>query len=173
MDRPHLRPRVTLRLPHDRTTLVGVLEERLRSMPSLEGRVRRSAVLVWIGPVQRRWWSPCLDLNVEDDGSGTRLVGWYTAHPRLMTATVFLGIFLTFLSALSATWGLVQFQMGETPRCLLGTTFTCLALGLLWIVNREAQKRAAGQMHELAGFLQGLGAVEVDEAHAFDPTPSP
>lgn len=31
--------------------------------------------------------------------------------------------------------------------------------------------RPPAQMHELASLLDGLGAVEVDEAHAFDGAP--
>lgn len=171
MDRPHLRPRVALRVPHTPDELQVLLDDRLRASPGLDGRIRRQAVLVWISGSARRWGSPCLDLTVTSDARGTRLEGWYTAHPRLMTATVFAGIFLTFLACLSATWSLVQVQMNEAPRCLGGTSVAVAALVGLWLVNRAAQQRAAGQMHQLAEFLHDLGAVELDEAHAFEAAP--
>jgi hypothetical protein len=167
MERPHLRPRVRVQVTLGPDELLGVLDGRLRAMPTLEGRIRRRAVRVWIAPPHKRWWSPCLDLNVHPDGVGTRLEGWYTAHPRLMTATVFAGILFTFLACLSATWSLVQVQMGEPPKCLGGTLFAVAGLVGLWVANRLAQHRAQAQMHELAAFLRDLGAVDVDEAGAF------
>jgi hypothetical protein len=168
MDRPHLRPRVSVRVPHPPDALCQLLDGRLAETPSLEGRVRQRAVLVWMAKPLRCWWSPCLDLNLEPDGSGTRLTGRYTAHPRLMTASVFAGIGLTFLACLSATWSLVQWTMREPPRCLGGTLAALLGLLAVYGVHRLAQRRAVGQMHALAVLLDGLGAVEVDEAHAFD-----
>jgi hypothetical protein len=168
MERPHLRPRVALRVPHPPDALQRILDERLQTSPRLEGRVRQQAVLVWMAAPLRCWWSPCLDLNVKADGDGTRLTGYYTAHPRLMTATVFASILLTFLACLSATWSLVQYTaMHEAPRCLLGTAAAAAALVVVWAANRLAQRRAAAQMHELAALLHDLGAVELDEAHAF------
>lgn len=167
MERPHLRPRVALRVPQSPDAVQRILDERLQSSPRLEGRVRQQAVLVWIAAPLRCWWSPCLDLNVAKDGEGTRLTGYYTAHPRLMTATVFASIFLTFLACLSATWSLVQYTMHEPPRCLLGTAGAAAALVGVWAANRLAQRRASAQMHELAALLHDLGAVEIDEAHAF------
>jgi hypothetical protein len=167
MDRPHLRPRVSLRVPMTPDELQRTLDERLQQAPRLEGRVRPQAVLVWMAPPLRCWWSPCLDLNVERDGDGTRLTGYYTAHPRLMTATVFVSILLTFLTCLSATWSLVQYLMREPPRCLMGTAGALVALGCVVAANKVAQRRAAAQMHELAVLLQDLGAVEADEAGAF------
>ncbi len=167
MERPHVRPRVALRFPHAPEALNGLLQARLDANPKLEGRIRRGGVLVWMAPGLRRWWSPCLDLNVDAEAGGTRLVGWYAAHPRLMGAMAFGSIALTFLGLLSGTWSLVQWQMGEAPRCLLGTGLAVVGLGALFALNRLGQRWAADQMHELAALLADLGAVEVDEAHAF------
>jgi hypothetical protein len=167
MDRPHIRPRVSLRFPHPPEALQAVLDERLRSNARLEGRIRRQALLVWMAPELRHWWSPCLELTVEPDGDGTRLVGWYSARPQVMTAMLFGSILLSFLGLLSGCWATVQLTMGELPRCFLGTAGALGGLAVIYAANRLGQRWAGDQMHELAVLLQDLGAVEVDEAHAF------
>ena len=171
MDRPHVRPRVALWIPTPPSDLLATLEARLRASDRLEGRVRPQAVLIWMGPARRRWWSPCLDLTPEAHPQGTRLVGYYSAHPQWMTFLVFASILLLFLTALSGCWSMVQLQLGETPRCLWGTAAAVGALTGMAGVHAVGKRWAAAQMHELASLLDGLGAVEVDEAHAFDGAP--
>ncbi len=167
MDRPHVRPRVSLRVPQDPTALAVLLEQRLAANPRLEGRVRQQAVLVWMAPAHRSWWSPCLELAIRPDGEGTRLVGHYSAEPQLMTAMVFATILLGFLALLSGCWSLVQFQNGESPHCSFGTVAALGGVAAIYGMNRVGQRWAMSQMHEVAALLQDLGAVEVDEALAF------
>lgn len=167
MNRPHVRPRVALRFPHDPTQLAVLLEQRLAANPRLEGRVRQQAVLVWMAPAHRSWWSPCLELTSKPDGEGTRLAGHYSAEPQLMTLMVFGTILLGFLAVLSGCWCLVQYQNGESPHCGIGTAAAIGGVVAIYGANRLGQRWAASQMHELAALLQDLGAVEVDEALAF------
>lgn len=167
IDRPHVRPRVALRFPHSPPALNALLEARLAANPRLEGRIRRQALLVWMAPAHRRWWSPCLDLSAHPDGEGTRLVGYYTAQPQLMTLLIFGSILLTFLALFSGCWSMVQFQSGASPHCAIGTAAALAGIAGIYGVNVLGQRWAAAQMHELAILLHDLGAVEVDEANAF------
>jgi hypothetical protein len=153
MDGNPLRRRIQLTVPVRADALTAALDERLRATPSLEGRVRRQAVLIWLAAPARRWWSPCLDLSVRDDEGGARLEGYACAHPHLMTGMVFAGIFLTFLAAFSAVWSTVQWTMDEPPRCLFGTAAALTGLGAIALVHRVGSRYADAQIDELTGWL--------------------
>lgn len=156
MDRPHLRPRVELIVAEPIAEVAKRLEARLGETRGIEGRVRRQAMLLWIGADRRRWWSPCLDVNFEPHAEGTRISGRYCPHPKLMTAYAFAAILLTFLGIFAAAWAYVQHIMGELPQCLGGTAISAVVGASLFGLHRYGTARAASQMHELGVVLEAV-----------------
>jgi hypothetical protein len=151
-----LRRRIVVQVPLDPEALQARLHERLLASGGFDGRIRRQAILVWLAKPARKWWSPCLDLNVfQDEGGGVRLEGYACAHPQLMTAFTFGTIFLTFMASFSAVWSSVQWTMDEPPKCLMGTGLALLGLVGIGTARYVGQRFADGQIALLTTWLDG------------------
>jgi hypothetical protein len=165
MDRPHFRPRLALLVPRPLDEVRELLRARLElRTQEFEFRVRHDAVLAWIAPRHRRFWSPALDTSMRQHPDGTLLIGCFGPHPALMTGYFFASIFLTFLATLSATWSYVQTTMGLSPHCLWGTSLAILGLVGIWLSSRVGASWGRTQMVELASLLDDLGELRDDEA---------
>ena len=151
------RRRIALRVPMPAASVQQALADRLAANGHLEGRVRRQALLVWLRPPERRWWSPCLDVNILPDGDHTRLEGYTCAQPPVMTAMIFVSIFLTFMALFSATCSVVQWTMDDPPRCLFGTVAACAGLGAVATAQQVGARWAESQIERLVALLDGLG----------------
>jgi len=164
--RPHLRPRFVMWSPKPPEEVRALLEERLVARGErVVYRVRKSCVLCWINRPFRRFWSPSMEALLRPHPEGTLIVGRFGPSPALMTGYFFAAILLSFLIALSLAWGWVQATMGESPRCLLGSSAGILGLVGIWVSSRVGTAWAHDQMAWLAETLDGVGEVRDDEAH--------
>jgi hypothetical protein len=143
----------------------GELARRLRERSDrLEHRVRTQGVVAWMAAGERRVWSPSMDAQLREHPSGTLIIGRFGPNASLMTSYYFASILLLFLVGLSATWGFVQSTMGQTPKCLMGSSLGLFALVFVWVSSRVGVWLAHDQMVGLAELLDDLGVVVDDEA---------
>lgn len=165
MDRPHFRPRFILLAAAEPEVVRDALEARLRAQEArFVFRIRRSSVLAWIRPPAQRFWSPAMDVVLRPHPRGTLVIGRFGPNPQLMTGYVFLSILLSFFLMFSLCWSYVQYVMGESAHCAIGSALA--AAGLLGIAasSRVGTAWAHEQMTWLAEVIDGLGEVQSDEA---------
>jgi hypothetical protein len=166
MERPHFRPRVTLLVRSPIDEVRGLLQARLEGLHGvLEGRVRQRAVLAWIAAPERRFWSPSVELTLEEHPEGTRVHGMFGPHPHLMTGQFFLSILLGFLAAIASTWAFVQFTMNEPPLCLFGAAAALTGIGALVVARAVGLAWGRDQVAQLGALVDGLGEIQGEEAH--------
>ena len=173
MKRPHYRPRVTLLVRAPVGEVREALQARLEGLRGvLEGRVRQRAVLAWIAAPDRRFWSPSVELTLEEHADGTLIHGMFGPHPHLMTGQFFLTILLSFLAAIASTWAFVQVTMDEPPLCLWGAAAALTGIAALW--GARAVGLAWGRDHvaRLGALVDGLGEIQEEDArvlHVYAP----
>lgn len=164
MDRPHFRPRVLVLVPDTPVEAVcAQLRERLEADPRLDGRCTRASLIAWPAPPARRFWSPCLDLNLRSHPKGTLVVGRFGPQPVLFTAFLFGSIGLGFVACIAATLSFVQWSLGQEPWALPVLLLPISGGLAMFAVDRMGRRRAWSQMGELAGLVDGLGEVRDDE----------
>ena len=150
--RPRIRERISLAPDEairkletslDSTDLpvVGMVSARLHHA---ELRVRRD---------ERHFWSPCLSIQLEGEGSGSDLHGQIGPHPSLWVFFAF--VYITSMSAacFGLIFGLVQWSLDMSPWALWVVPAAVLVCAVLLAVSRTGQKLADAQMVMMNRFL--------------------
>ncbi len=156
MKRPRARPRFTLELslaPDEVTERVRA--HLARSEGKITGRVFRRTVLLTVCKEDTHFWSPHLDIQLDDgtDG-GTRLTAMFSPAPTIWTA--FLGLQLTFalLSLGAAVWVMSVWMSGESTRPgLVSLAAMLFGGGFSYGAAYVGQGIGSEQMYELRAFL--------------------
>jgi len=101
------------------------------------------------------WWSPEMNLRIDDEGEGSRLFETIGPNASTLTLAMFFIIFGVVLFIVAVTWLVVQLQLGESSTLsMLGsivsifivvTVFSILAYG------RIRAKEQVLQMRQYAG----------------------
>lgn len=165
MPRPHLRPRFLILVPAPLEEVRATLAERLEAADDrFHHRVRSQAVLAWIKPPAQRFWSPCLDTLLRPHPRGTVIVGRMGPQLSLMSGYFFVAFGLVFLTVLSLIWTSVQWSLGESPHCVLGSALGVAGIAGVWVSSRIGVWMAREQMEWLAEIVDGLGEIQQDEA---------
>lgn len=165
MPRPRARPRFTLDLsiPPDEVT-ERVREALARSDGKVTGTVFRRTVMLTVGEQDTHFWSPHLDVQLEEaQGGGTRLSAMFSPHPHVWTG--FLGVQLAFgvLSAAAAVWVMSVVLIGHDPWLGLGVLGLMLfGGGFAYGAAYVGQGIGSEQMYELRAFL--VEAVRDEQA---------
>ena len=98
-----MRPRFEFQLPVTRETWLDALRSALQNdAESLRGQVFRKHAVVEMRDGERTFWSPYLNLEVEDEPDGSAIRGRFSTHPNVWT--MFMAVYI--LLALAALGGL-------------------------------------------------------------------
>ena len=110
-----MRPRFELQLPVGRERWLGALKSLLHNNAgSLRGQVFRKHAVVLMRDGERTFWSPYLNIDVQDEPDGSAIRGRFSPHPNVWT--MFMGVYIllaiTALGGLS--YGIVQCTLGQS-----------------------------------------------------------
>ncbi len=156
MSRPRARPRFTLDLaiPPDAVT------ERVRAhLAQCEGKVTgkvfRRTVMLTVCDEDTHFWSPHLDIQLDDaaDG-GTRVAAMFSPHPSVWTAFVGVQLLFAILSVAAAIWVMSILMLGRDPWLSVGVLGVMLfGGGFAYGAAYVGQGIGSEQMYELRAFL--------------------
>ena len=111
-----MRPRFEMQLPVERKRWLGALESLLETEPgSLRGQVFRKHAVIQMHDGERTFWSPYLNLEVEDEPDGSAIRGRFSPHPNVWTMFLAAYGFLLLGAVFSGVFGLVQLSLGLWP----------------------------------------------------------
>ncbi len=154
MNRPRARPRFTLSLTSSPEQVVERVRAKLAEDPKVEGSLFRRGLLLTVKPAHRHFWSPHLDVHLEDaDGGGTTLSAIFAPHPQIWTGFVAVQLLFGLLSVGAGVW--------VTSALMLGNDLW-LPLGLL-----AAMLFGGGFSYGAAYVGQGLGSEQMYELRSF------
>lgn len=163
MDRPRHRPRFELEvgLPADRVS--RMLEHGLQTAECpCVGSVTRRHAWIHIRDEDRHFWSPTLDLTLEEVPDGTVLRGRFAPHPSIWTGFVFIYAALGVLGTIAAMYGIAQLTLGQPA---LGFAVSLGCAGLIGFVYGAAfigQGLGSDQMTDIRIFLDRcVGRIDV------------
>lgn len=142
-----MRPRFEFQLPVTRERWLDALRSLLESdTGSLRGQVFRKHAVVEMRDRERTFWSPYLNLEVEDEPDGSAIRGRFSPHPHVWTMFMAVYILLAIVALGGLTYGIVQYTLGQSPWSL-------------WIVPSAVALFAFVYGATLIG--QGLGAEQM------------
>jgi hypothetical protein len=167
-----MRPSFVLESPCRAEDAMSILRERIDDAGQrVEGSFSRKHGVLCMPPENRRFWSPCLDLTIDDEdpsaseegGGHARVKVWGTFSPRpeIWTGFVFAVGTLSILSILSLFFGVAQVMLGHTPWALLIPLAAMLiALGI-YASALIGQGLAGDDMYQMRAYVDGcLGEAE-------------
>lgn len=119
--------------------------------PGLGGPVDAAGYVVdfKVDPKQRRFWSPHLNVQVNEMESGSQLFCRFSPRPEVWTMFMFLYFFAAFLASAAAIYGYVQWFLGGTPWALIIIPMALIAILVLHLASLFGQGLSSDQMTEL------------------------
>jgi len=153
MDRPRQRPRVEIPVPLPVERVSALLSEGLNNQECpCEGSVSRRHAWIHIRDQDRHFWSPTLDLSLEEAPEGTVLRGRFGPHPSVWTMFVFIYAGLGVLGTITGMYGLSQLILDQAPWAFAASA-ACFSL--------------IGFVYGAAFIGQGLGGEQVAQIRIF------
>ncbi len=159
-----MRPAFKLVVESEADALIQAITWRLETDPDeVVGEFSSRHGVLRIPEPQRRFWTPYLELTIEDDAStkdpaarstrSSRLWGTFSPRPEIWTAFVFAIGTLVIVSIFSSVYGVAQLVLGRAPFALL-VPVTCVVLaGLLYMAALVGQGLSVADMYRLRSFL--------------------
>jgi len=145
---PRMRPRFELQLPVARETWLDALRAELESdPPSLRGQVFRKHAVVQMLDAERTFWSPYLNLEVEDEPDGSAVRGRFSPHPNVWTLFMAIYILIAMAGLAGLSYGIVQYTLGQPPWALLGVPAAVALFGFVYGATLIGQGLGAEQMY--------------------------
>ena len=96
---------------------------------------------------ERTFWSPYLNLEVDDEPDGSAIRGRFSPHPNVWT--MFMGVYLLLAIAGLAglSYGIVQLTLGEPPWAFLVVPLSVAIFGFVYGATLIGQGLGAEQMY--------------------------
>ena len=151
---PRARPRFSLDLRLAPEVVVERVRKHLEVDAGVSGVVFRRTVLLTVRDEDTHFWSPHLDVQLDDgqDG-GTRLTAMFAPHPQIWTSFIAVQALFAFLSMGAAVWLTSALILGQDPTVAIGS------LGLMLF--------GGGFAYGAAYVGQGLGSEQMYVLRAF------
>lgn len=165
MAAPRMRPRFQLQLPVTPEAWLDALREGLEREPgALRGQVFRKHAVVQMRDSERTFWSPYLNLEVEDEPDGSAVRGRFSPHPNVWTLFMAVYILIAMAGLAGLSYGIVQLTLGEPPWALIGVPAAVALFGFVYGATLIGQGLGAEQMYMMRSLVDracvdALGAV--------------
>ena len=159
-----MRPRFELQLPVEREKWLGSLRELLDGdAESLRGQVFTKHAVVQMRDGERTFWSPYLNLEVDDEPDGSAIRGRFSPHPNVWT--MFMGVYLLIAIAGLAglSYGLVQLTLGESPWAFVVVPAAAALFGFVYGATLIGQGLGAEQMYLMRSLVDQACVEALDD----------
>ena len=149
-----MRPRFAFQLPVERETWLGALRKLLDEEPEVcKGQVFRKHAVIEVRDDARSFWSPYLNLEVEDEPGGSAIRGRFSPHPHVWTLFMAIYILLTILALGGLVYGIVQLTLGESPWGVFIMPGAAALFGFVYGATLIGQGLGAEQMYVMRSIV--------------------
>jgi hypothetical protein len=149
-----MRPRFEFQLPVTRETWLEALRSALQDdAESLRGQVFRKHAVVEMRDGERTFWSPYLNLEVEDEPDGSAIRGRFSPHPNVWTMFMAVYILLALAALGGLSYGMVQYTLGQSPWSLWIVPAAVALFGFVYGATLIGQGLGAEQMYTMRSLI--------------------
>ena len=167
MPRPRMRPTFAVDATCTREQLMTAFRHHLVvDDEDVEGEFSTRHGVLRIPRAKSRFWTPCLDLTIEDRETGdtgtkttepqakqSKLWGTFSPRAEIWTAFVFAIGTLVILSIFSLVYGIAQIALGHAPIALLIPVAAAAVGILLYLSALVGQGLSISEMYRLRAFV--------------------
>lgn len=149
-----MRPRFEFQVPVEATRwLTAVRHELEADSDACRGQTFRNHAVVEMREEARHFWSPYLNLEVEDEPGGSLVRGRFSPHPHVWTLFMAVYILLGIVFLAGIAWGLVQYTLGEAPWGVLVAPAAVGLFGFVYGATLIGQGLGAEQMYTMRALV--------------------
>jgi len=168
---PRMRPRFEFQLPVTGETWLDALQSRLRNEAGpLRGQVFRKHAVVQMRDAEQTFWSPYLNLEVEDEPDGSAIRGRFSPHPNVWTMFMAIYILLALAALGGLSYGAVQYTLGQAPWSLLIVPAAVALFGFVYGATLIGQGLGAEQMYIMRSLIDRVCVAALDTPGDVDAT---
>ena len=158
-----MRPRFELQLPVEGERWLETLRSLLETnAESLRGQVFRKHAVVQMQDPQRTFWSPYLNLEVEDEPDGSAIRGRFSPHPNVWTMFMGVYILLAIIGLGGFSYGIVQYTLGQTPWAFFVVPAAAAMFGFVYGATLIGQGLGAEQMYTMRSLVDRACTAALD-----------
>ncbi len=150
-----VRPRFQLKVPYSQEETLARIQQALdNKLLSIRGLIVDHHVTLKIPYEDQHFWSPQLDLEVEDQDRGVLIRGLFGPRPSVWLLFVFFYSLLGFIAVIVAVIGFSQMNLGLSAGILWLLPVMFFLVGMVYLSARTGQKLGAEEMLLLDRFLK-------------------
>ncbi len=150
-----IRPRFRRVVPWEPPRVIDRFRRRLSGGEApVKGLIVDHHITLKIPYESQHFWSPQLDLEVEEHPEGALVRGLYGPHPSVWLMFVFFYAALGFIATIVAIIGFSQWNLGLSAGILWLLPVMGFIFLMVWLSARAGQKLGHDQMAELQAFLE-------------------
>jgi hypothetical protein len=102
---------------------------------------------------ERTFWSPYLNLEVEDEPDGSAIRGRFSPHPNVWTMFMAVYILLALAALGGLSYGMVQYTLGQPPWSLWVAPVAAALFGFVYGATLIGQGLGAEQMYTMRSLI--------------------
>jgi hypothetical protein len=131
----------------------------------MEGRISRRTITLTVSPEETHFWSPHLDVQLEDAPGGARVFGTLAPHPNVWFGFLMLQALFGLLALATGIYAFGQWTVGQ-PSWLSTGLWAAMMVGggLAYGAAYVGQGIGSNQMYELRAFLDSALRDEAGSA---------
>jgi hypothetical protein len=159
-----MRPRFELQLPVQAECWLEALRALLQTDPeSLCGQVFSRHAVLQMRDGERTFWSPYLNLEVDEEPDGSAIRGRFSPHPNVWT--MFMGVYMLLAIAGLAglSYGIVQLTLGEWPWGFLVVPASIATFAFVYGATLIGQGLGAEQMYLMRSLVDQACVDALDD----------
>ena len=151
-----VQPAFTMETPLPSSELMSRIRRTIKELELRDLGTAGACVDLRVPADERRFWSPHLNVQASDNGSGSQLFCRFSPRPEIWT--MFMAIYLVTACVIfaAAIYGYVQWFLGDTPWALVLIPIGVMLILALHVASLIGQGWSSDQMDQLRGRLDEL-----------------
>lgn len=150
-----IRPRFQIETPYTKEVLTGMIRANLeQSQDSCSGWAKSGYATIKIPDEDQHYWSPQLNLSIEDLPNGSLIRGSYGPKPSVWTMFMFFYFLLGTAILIITVIGFANLSIGFSGAILWMVPMLIILFLSLYLIAYFGQKLARDQMLVLHDFLE-------------------
>lgn len=150
-----IRPKFELVSEYSKKEVIDKISTALAQTGApFKGTVLDNHIILRIPLVNQHYWSPQLDLDIEETVKGSLTKGRFGPRPSVWLMYIFFYSILAFISMMIMIMGFAQMNLGMSAHILWGLHITGVTFLFLFFTAKAGQKLGQDEMIRLKSFLE-------------------